>query len=378
MNDDFKMKNDFKINSKQLTFFMFAAILEIDSLTTFGWLTKLAGPDAWLAIVFALVLIAPGTTLIALLGRRFPRESIIEYSQRTFGRLIGILIGLFYAGFWTLMAAKVLRQNTDLVNTFLLFRTPREAVMLIMLITVAYLIRNGLTPITKLNVFLFPLMFLPLAVSAFLSLRDFDYTNFFPFLTRGIRPVLEGALLVAGAFQGLEILLILMPFVIDQRNTVKASIFAVLLIWVPSLFEMIAVLGVLGPEEASRQLYPTVSLIKASDFPGAFVERLEPLFLLGWIVAAFTTVYINFYLAGLALARLLGIREAKIMIYPLAPAILTLAMLPPNILVTINWANQFAFFSLIPLYLLPLTVYFVAFLRGKGERKRREKTRQVA
>ncbi|MCL4514995.1 MAG: spore germination protein, partial [Firmicutes bacterium] len=204
MNDDFKMKNDFKINSKQLTFFMFAAILEIDSLTTFGWLTKLAGPDAWLAIVFALVLIAPGTTLIALLGRRFPRESIIEYSQRTFGRLIGILIGLFYAGFWTLMAAKVLRQNTDLVNTFLLFRTPREAVMLIMLITVAYLIRNGLTPITKLNVFLFPLMFLPLAVSAFLSLRDFDYTNFFPFLTRGIRPVLEGALLVAGAFQGLE------------------------------------------------------------------------------------------------------------------------------------------------------------------------------
>ncbi len=371
------MKNEFKMNSRQVTLLIFAAILEIDSLTAPTRLAQLAGPDAWLTPIFALILLIPGTALIALLGQRFPREGIIEYSRSTLGRFAGFLVGLLYAGFWTLMAAKVLRQNADIVSSFLLFRTPQEVVMIIMLVMAVYLIRSGLAPITRLAILLFPLMLFPLALSGILSVKDFDYANLFPFLAKGIWPVMKGALLVAGAFQGLEILLILMPFVTDRHNTVKASIRAVLLVWLPLLFEVTAILAVLGPAETSRLVFPTVSLIKTVDIPGGFLDRLEPLFLTGWIMAAFTTVSINFYLACLALAKLFGIKEEKIIISPLAPVIFGLAMLPPNTVIAADWSTNFAFFSLIPLYLVPPVIYVVALLRGKGEKSRREKTGQV-
>ena len=128
----------------------------------------------------------------------------------------------------------------------------------------------------------------------FMSIGIFDVDNLRPVLGEGIGPVLKGIKVTALSFSGIEIILILMPFMNQPRKAIHTIMIGIA---IPLLFYMITVVMVIGAlsiDGVVSRTWPTIDLMRSFEIPGLIFERFESLLLVIWIMQLFCTFAIAF------------------------------------------------------------------------------------
>ena len=98
-----------------------------------------------------------------------------------------------------------------------------------------------------------------------MSIKIFEIDNLRPVLGEGIIPVLKGVKTTALAFTGPEIMLLLIPFMNQQKKAVKALIVGVLIPLVFYVITVIMVIGALSIEGVVTRTWPTLDLIRSFE-----------------------------------------------------------------------------------------------------------------
>ncbi|MER3119563.1 GerAB/ArcD/ProY family transporter, partial [Bacillus subtilis] len=135
------------------------------------------------------------------------------------------------------------RSMLEIIRFFLLEGTPRWAVAMVFLWVGLYLIVGGLSSIARLFQIVLPITFILFLLVVFMSIGIFDVDNLRPVLGEGIGPVLKGIKVTALSFSGIEIILILMPFMNQPRKAIHTIMIGIA---IPLLFYMITVVMVIG------------------------------------------------------------------------------------------------------------------------------------
>lgn len=304
---------------------------------------------------------------LAILGRRFPNKTIIEYSSLLLGKIIGKAFGVILAIYFVTINAIILRAFSDALKGLLLQNTPLEIIMISILLTADYLTLNGINGIARISEIYLPIIIASLLLVIGLSASSFNFVNFRPILTPSLADAVKGLPNLISAYQGYEIILLVIPFMGDHKKIIPYTVIGV---GVPVFIYTLLVamcIGVFGLSTSGQLNYPTITLAEGISFAGAFMERFDIFFVILWILAVFTTLANYLYMSSLTSVRLLGLRNYQLFVYLLSPIIYILAIIPQNIL-EIEYVTKSAGYLGIGISVLVLGMLLLAWISGKREK----------
>jgi spore germination protein KB len=224
-------------------------------------------------------------------------------------------LGFYYVYFWYLSISVLTKQHTYFINTLLLPKSPSLVASLTLLILCGIAVISGIEVIGRCNEFLTSLILVLMILILILAIKEANPLQLKPFLGEGILPVLQGAVIPAGAFMNqLFILGWLLPYVSQPKMARKASLFALIGI---SIFILIAIsfaIMILGPL-AGKLSYPFLSVIQYIGIQGSF-ERLEAIDVAMWVMGTFVKVSIALFILCLSISQLFGIRNYRDIVVP--------------------------------------------------------------
>jgi len=324
-----------------------------------------AKQDAWIS---GLIGLAAGLVIVSLfckLGKLYPQLNLIESIQQIFGKWIGTIVSFIFLTHPFFSAVMHMRETGDFIVTEIMPETPLQAILILGSCVFTMAVFLGLEVIGRAGEIFFPwVMFLFLIFIAFL-LSEIKIDNIKPLLENGFRPVIHGSLtFTAFSFMELVSFLMIFPY-IKHPNKIQKGFIQGALIGGIALVILIAIcILVLGPDMTERSTYPSYTLAMKVRI-GIFLERVEIILAIMWILTTFFKIVLNIYIVNLGLAQLLRLSEYRVLIFPLAVIMIALSsIIVPNMTYFELVVSQYwPFFDMTFAVLLPLLLLGVYYIR---------------
>jgi|LSQX01.2.fsa_nt_gb spore germination protein KB len=314
-----------KITTRQLFYLLFIPrttiiISFLPSLTSADALQ-----DAWLSALLAFL---PGMAIIVLIGKlalKFPEKDIVGYSKEMLGNLPGKLLLLFYFFYFLHVASTDLRLYTGVIKTGFLAKAPLVVVAGVMMLAVVAVVYAGLEPLGRCADVIFPIFLLMLIAGLLFPLARADFQNLQPVLARGWSPVIMGSIIPIMITGWYLHMIIIVPSVVEPQKTLRAALWSFVLSTVFLALYSILVVSVLGADGGSRSAFPVLKMLRSVRF-SRFWERVEAVNIFGWGLGIFITLALGLYFSAWIFSRLLGLKDYRPLLFPLAVIIVTLSI----------------------------------------------------
>ncbi|MBC7765601.1 MAG: endospore germination permease [Hyphomonadaceae bacterium] len=324
-----------------------------------GWLSVLIGGSAGVVVVF----------IVTTLGTRFPGKSLMEYSETILGKWAGKVVGLIFIFFYLHLTSIVVREISSTIQGTLLQNMQLEIITLIMFFACAYSVKLGLETITRANVLNLVVTFIAIFIVLLLLIKDMNPEMLTPFLSNGMMPVLKGAVSPAGWFCEVVSIAFIMPFVNKPEETKRNAIVAIIWAAVTLAFMSMLVTMVFGPQLSSVLSFPTLEAVRYINV-GQYVQRVEIIFLIPWIVSNYIKISVFYYISVLIISKWFNIENTRVLVIPVGLVIfsLSLALFKSNVDLGLFLTNVWGIYSL-PIELgIPAILLAVELKRKKGRK----------
>lgn len=358
-----------RISAGQMAMILFISTFSIAILTAPNLAAKWADRDMWLSPLVASVSGLVAFSAAYRLHRRFPGETIIQYSPRILG-WFGKGIALLYWVIYIHANSFVIRFYADFVNGVFLPETPQAVVMAGMALLCAAAVRGGLeTVVRTANVFFLSAGFIMLVISALLA-TQWEVDSIFPVLEYGIVPVLKGAVAPASWFGDFFLAAFLLPYVKKKDKAVRWGLFSIVGAAFSLMVLHLIILFVLG-NQASTFLYPFFEAYRLVSLAG-FIEHFDAFLLAMWMSIVFIKMCLFHYVTVLGSAQWLGLSDYKPLSLPIALILVAVGIwTAPNLTFLNSFFDGEAFlYSSLVQVVIPLGLLAVAAIRKmEGTRK---------
>ena len=290
-----------------------AGVLLVASIAEFNFVfgprltIAVAGNFAWIAIIPAAGLVALAVWVATSLGRLYPGRTLAEIAPRVLGRSLGNLVVAVYIAYWLVRIGQLIQLQTYVFGVTLLEQTPRVAIALYIVLLSAYLAAGGIEPLSRVALLLAP-AHVPLIAITAAAFYTGDFGRLLPLEFPGVKAALSGVWSVFSNAPGVEVLLVVGPFLAGKGSTLKAALVAVILLAVAAVTLTLALIANFGVSDTHQFLMPTLELSRIARAPGFEGFQLDPIFVVMWFAVTFTAIATIHYMAVLSLGRLFGAR----------------------------------------------------------------------
>lgn len=360
-----------RISARQLAMLKLAGITGAIFIGGVRIITTVAGARGYLVIalgsLYSFLLVFVATRL----GRMFPDMTPWQYAELIFTKWPGKLVAMTLVIFKTLVAALLLRALGDFLITAILPDTPLSANIGVMLALVSLGAYMGLEAIARFNLVVFPFILLAWVAVITVSLLRGDLGWMIPLFDISPRELLSGSLVAGTLLVDGLIVIMFYTFVTDEDKPLvfKYTAWAVGLGTTILLLLQVSSIVVYSPELAKTLTFSAVELARDASL-GAFLERVEALYLAVWIMGSFIRISIILYGACLGLSQVVGWKNHKYYLLVIAPAVFYISFIAQSLPESINWDGIFARYGVFYQLGFVFLLYVSAKLRGFGRRQR--------
>ncbi|TYP79061.1 GerAB/ArcD/ProY family transporter [Paenibacillus methanolicus] len=357
------MLDNGKITVMQMSLFFYISLLTTAVLTAQSLAAQMSKQDMWLAPYLGAVTGGIVVVLICALHRRFPGQSIIEYSVTILGRPLGKLLGLFLM-FFTLQATGiVLRQFVEFIALNFLPRTPIFAVAAAMVFVCGVAVRSGVETLARhaqLLAAVILLFFFLISVPLF---PDFKYSNILPVFGNGLIPIIKGGLVYHLWFTMFIYASFYMPSLKNDKKLRRTMLGAVGMLAVTMSISNLATLFIVG-NMTPFFMFPFMVLgryISLADF----FEHLESLVMAFWIFSLFLRIVLTYYAMAIGTAQWLKLSDYKPIVFPIGGLIIIFSLWTRSFAELLFQAANHAFYYTSVGVGIPLLLLAVAMIRQR-------------
>ena len=358
-----------RLSNLQITFLISSTIIGVTVLVLPRTATELAKSGGFIATFVTGILMAIVLVIEALLAKRFPGNTIVEFSKDVIGFIPAKVLGVIFFFHFISVSSTILRIFCDAIKVLLLEATPLEVLIITFLFAVVYLCLNGISSIAKICEYFEPLVIGTMFLVIILSFRNFYIEELLPAFRQDVFEWISAVPSLTISYLGIEVLLFAAPYVHNSDSVVKYGLLGILpSIIVYTLFVAVTV-GTAGIEPVARSLYPVIQLARYISFPGGFAERFDIFFMIFWILGAYTTLTSYLYMASVSISRVLGLRNFKPFILLIVPFLYIVALIPQN-LKEISTFSQYSSYLGLAVLALVVILYVLAIVLKKGEMRK--------
>ncbi len=236
---------------------------------------------AWLETLLAGVLFAVGMAATVLLYKPLCGCSLEKAAGAALGKVCAAAIMYFYAAFFVLHGAALLRILTEALRSVMANGAPTEYFMIFCAVCVLCAAHRGMRAAENITVIVFPLAAASVLTMAFVLSGEYRIENIMPILGNGAKSLLHGAAVRHFGFAEAALLFLGAAGTKKYRNVKRAARRCVI---VTTAFGagLTAAYCLVVPYPASAgfvlPLYQMSRMIRASSF----LQRMEPLVVFVW------------------------------------------------------------------------------------------------
>ncbi len=357
-----------KISSRQATLLMAITIMATAILFLPSISTQQALQDAWISVIIATVNGIIISLIVVTLMKRFPKQTIIQYSEEIMGKFIGKIIGLGYIWFFLSTNAIIVREFGDFLVTAFMPNTPLIVFNSMLIILAILAVRSGLEPLGRLNEWIFILNSFILIFLIVMVLDEINLGNLQPVLEGGITPALKGAYTPTSWFGEIITLSMIFPFLTQPQKGYRIAFGAHIIVGTFLFLGAIQTIGIFGPELMSRFKFPIIQTARLVSI-GDFFERIEALVMVIWVGGVFVKVSVFHYVTVMAAAQWFNLKDYRVLVIPLGILNVILSIhLFEGVADLLEFLSiTFAVYALSTFEVgIPLLLLLTALIRGKG------------
>ncbi|MED1467250.1 endospore germination permease [Bacillus salipaludis] len=301
-----------------------------------GSLAQEVKQDAWIAAIIGTAIGFLTVALYIAIGRMFPTMTLVEIIEKLLGKWLGKAISLMFVIFSFINSADLLYYAGTFLTTQIIPDTPHVSIHILFACILIMGVRLGLETLARSAELLFPLfmfLFVLLVVALILTPDLWEFENIQPILKTGIKPMIRAVFLFISIFSlPLIVLLMIFPISVNQQKKAEKNFYIALFIaGVCLIILTILTILVLGPENSSRQMFPSYSLARRINV-GDFLQRIEAILAIMWLITIFFKMTIYFYASIIGFVQILNIKDYRLFTLPLGMILVVMSLfLYPNV-----------------------------------------------
>lgn len=289
-----------------------------------GLVGTTAGRDGWMAPILAPVVVLILIAIFRPMLRRWPQRTFIEVGREALGPWVGGALGILFAGWCLHTAAVVLREFGEVLSSTMLPLTPLTVILLLQVVAVAWISRNGLSALGRCAEIMIPINNVFIVIILLLATRDADFRHLQPVLEHGPGPVLRASIIPVAWFGELVLIAFLWPRLKQPRKGPVALAYACIWIVLVLSFGSAMAQANFGPV-VPRLSLPTLVVARMISI-GDFLERIEPLLIIVWVADNFVKLSVFHYVTCETIRQSLNLGRASVLAFPAAALMLVLAV----------------------------------------------------
>lgn len=293
-----------------------------------------AGRHAWIAILMGGLLGCVLYLAYLKLYHYYPNLTLTELIQSVWGKYVGWIVALIYVLYFMYMAARILRDFTDLLIITSYRNTSSAVVAALMVAVSVYAVNQGIQTIGRVA-----LTSIGMLVTIFFLLHLFEIIggveqidNIRPIYPRDWMPIFTTVFpkVLTIPFGEMITFAMLFPFVSKQRNLKKVGVYGIIVSASYLAFSSITNIMILDEETVAESTFPLLSAISLINVAN-FITRLESLVVIMLVTLGLYKLIIFFYCAVQGATDLFKKKKMKHFILPIALLILILSFaIAPN------------------------------------------------
>jgi len=324
---------------------------------------EVAQQDAWISVFLNGIFISIIVIIMMYPVSKFPKYNFLQYLSYLLSKPLGYLISFAYVAYSVLTTGIVVAYLCEMTGTWLLNETSSYVLRLIIVITVVYMTKSGITTLARFaesTVFLL----IPLALLIFVGLPEASLVNLKPIGGAGFINIFKGVLPSFYAFAGYESLLIYYPYISNkEKPIIKNSVLAIILVTLFYTATVLSQIAVYGTDEIKTVLYPSINYLTSVNFP--IVERTEIFFAIFWTFTVLATAGIQYLISGILLQNIFNTKKTSTFIYALSPIVFLVAIYPRNTAVVVEFSSKIGIASVFFGFLLPILLFIMYLIKGR-------------
>jgi spore germination protein len=351
----------------QLYSIVFGGMLGFGALTVSRYAVSAAGRDGWISVFLAGVIVVLNSYIILRLGKRFPRKTIVQYSQEITGKLLGKVISILMAVSAVIISGLLLSITAYVTKEWILTYTPSSVIYITFLFSCLYVCLKDLKVLGRVSVliFFFHIVFFLLFIPP--VAQSGKIMNILPAGRSGILDILRGIPSVLYGFAGYELISVFYAYSENTKKSTRACIWSMITTSLVLALAAITQIIVFPLEYIKKLWVPSINFIAQIYVP--FIERVDIIFITSWMYVFFKVISNYFYAATLEIQQIFNIKNRKIICYIVAPAIFLTAYLSNEI----NEIDKFTFWAMtstVVLHaLITVLLYILSIILKKGKIK---------
>ncbi|MGG1396782.1 GerAB/ArcD/ProY family transporter [Bacillus salipaludis] len=292
------MKNENQITRLQLITFLIQTQIGVAFLSLPYDIHKFAKGDSWISLLLTGLLMEVLAIVYLILCNRFPKQNLFQIQQSILGKILGKCLTVFYALYFLLTGSTILTLFVYIIKKWMLVYTPNWVILILMCSIGIYMAVENLKVIARFYFIACFVLFVFLFIAP-IAFKDGNIHYIMPMGHSGILNIIKGASHASLAWQGMEMFLIVSPFVMATgKERVKAITLANLFITLLYSFLTFVCLIYFSDDEMLLLPEPVLYLFKSFTFK--IIERPDLILISLWIILVGTSFISYLYGASLA------------------------------------------------------------------------------
>lgn len=308
-----------------------------------------------LNVIYVSIIAIIVACLIFKLFKKFPGLDIIDISEQLGGKFFKNIIGIVFMSFFIVSSSILLRNFCESIK--IVYYPMTDIIFIIGIFVVSVCIANSLdfSASLKTNLIVLPIVFASIMFLFFANMKNFSTEKIFPVLGDGVYNTFVTGLINLSAFSGISFLYFLPPLLKEPKHFKNISLTSVGLTAIYLLLTVATLLFMFSFFLDINEIMPLYNAARYIEI-GSFLQRLESLFLLIWILAFACYLSIATKFAMGIFKKLTNITTKKPLNNICGLLIFAIALLPSNYAVSQQFESK----------IYPYLVIGVVFVLGIG------------
>lgn len=331
--------------------------------------------DAWIVAILGTLIGLLIIWLYCIIGQWFPQLTFVQINEKILGKWVGKLTSLVFVIMSFIYAATLLFYSGTFLNIHFMPDTPMAAMNILMTIIIVMGVYLGIETIARsaeVFILVFIVLFFILIVSI---IPEIKLENIQPIFESNPKKIFESSLSVieVTSINAIVLLMIFPAFINDIKKGKKFFFIGNLIggiIIIILTFLCILVIGAYGTAE---EIFPGYELAKRINV-GDFIQRIESLMSILWIIALYFKTTTYFYASVLGITQIFNLKNYRSLTMPLGAVVVVLSLvLYPNVVYQKHWNETIGLLLSFSVGLfIPLLLVVVYFIRKKQLKKESE------
>lgn len=273
-------------------------------------MVTIAHHDAWISGVIATIAGMIMALGIALLCKANKGQLFVEWMESSFGRPVGIAIGLFVGIYYFNSFCVIVRTFADFIADIVLDSTPLFMLAAIIVVVTAFTVMQGIEAIARSAFLVLLMIVLIVPISVFVLYADIDFKRLIPLFDTSAARLAIASFPPIGLLSEVAVLLLINPYMKNPAHGVRAGLLGTLLGSSQLVLIILLSLTIFGQQLVPFMSYAFVNVMSIVEV-GEFLERIEIFTVSVWVLTMYVKLAVFLFAAVHCLFHSLRLRSER-------------------------------------------------------------------